>query len=587
MTTRARALVEIGDRNYDLVVDKYARRPLAAVRDQVDQNREPGEGSLANTAIWSRTGRDFVLGAGQDFFDEEDSDRRRFRSSTGIDPWERRTLKLLHTTQLARSSTEDDQTLIATSKLWHVAGHTLARREDDATWTTITGLALNTILSITTDGTAIYLTDGLDLYKVDDASDTSAAVFSTTDLLTVGYANGRLLGGGAFAGTAKLYEISAAGTATELFEHPDGSGFGSWGNITAAPNGIYLTWSTSDGYSTIYYVGVNATDGSLEVPVSVGSTHRVYSMRFVAAVLVLGTDIGFQLAEIQAGNQLTIGPTVLVEEPVRCLAWDGFFVWYGRTRTAGVSGLGRLNPARFTTEQLVPPYADDLAGTAVGVVNGAASFLDKRWFTIAGVGVHEETDSYVAQGTYLSGSITYGIPERKSVAGVEVKHLTLPTAASVAVQLVEEDGTTTTVLTSIAGLGAAGPVDTISGEAVDVGIVLNRGADASLTPEVRRWTLRTIPQPYRSEELYLPLRLLDQVKVQGVDTVYNSFDDWRYLKALELSRERVACRIGAEDLIVYVDAVAIDPGDGKKWNDRKTSVDGIVTVKLVTVDVGS
>src|SRR5689334_6245703 len=52
----------------------------------VDQGSEPGEQSLDNQGVWGRTQWDFVLGAGQTYFDEVDeSTRRRHRVSRNVD----------------------------------------------------------------------------------------------------------------------------------------------------------------------------------------------------------------------------------------------------------------------------------------------------------------------------------------------------------------------------------------------------------------------------------------------------------------------------------------------------------------------
>ena len=63
------------------------RRPVNSLRQFVDQGGEPGEQSFDNQGVWKRTQSDFVLGAGQPFFDQEDeASRRRFRLEPRVRP---------------------------------------------------------------------------------------------------------------------------------------------------------------------------------------------------------------------------------------------------------------------------------------------------------------------------------------------------------------------------------------------------------------------------------------------------------------------------------------------------------------------
>ena len=54
---------------------------------------------MDTSGAWTRSQTDWSYGAGQTHFDFGDSDRRRFSSSTGIDPWTKGEITLLPITE--------------------------------------------------------------------------------------------------------------------------------------------------------------------------------------------------------------------------------------------------------------------------------------------------------------------------------------------------------------------------------------------------------------------------------------------------------------------------------------------------------
>ena len=67
---------------------------MPTLREQRDTSNEAGEQRL-NTQFWARSQTDWARGAGQEYFDNDDSDRRRFNTSSGIDPWTKGQVSLL------------------------------------------------------------------------------------------------------------------------------------------------------------------------------------------------------------------------------------------------------------------------------------------------------------------------------------------------------------------------------------------------------------------------------------------------------------------------------------------------------------
>ena len=91
--------VELNGISYLLDTAAYRRTTVPVSRQQRDNSKEPGENTLDTTGSWVRSQTDWSYGAGQLYLDNEDSDRRRFYSSDGIDIWTKGQVTLLPTTE--------------------------------------------------------------------------------------------------------------------------------------------------------------------------------------------------------------------------------------------------------------------------------------------------------------------------------------------------------------------------------------------------------------------------------------------------------------------------------------------------------
>ena len=114
--------IELNGVSYAVDTELYRRTTVPVSRQQRDNSREAGENTLDTTGAWVRSQTDWSYGAGQLYLDKEDSDRRRFYSSQGVDVWTRGQITLLPITEDAASSltlgTEDLTTkrFVATDK---------------------------------------------------------------------------------------------------------------------------------------------------------------------------------------------------------------------------------------------------------------------------------------------------------------------------------------------------------------------------------------------------------------------------------------------------------------------------------------
>ena len=211
--------IELNGVSYLVDTAEYRRTTVPVSRQQRDNSREPGENTLDTTGAWVRSQTDWSYGAGQLYLDNEDSDRRRFYESVGVDIWTRGQITLLPIAEtpgaLPATSFIAGEILVhrvvqdstGTEYLYVANGTTLSHTSDplagSPTWTSIT--VGGTTTSITSDGTNIYLGfDGVIVAEKSVIGSSSTATFGSLDPNIIKVAAGRLIA----AEGNTIYELS-------------------------------------------------------------------------------------------------------------------------------------------------------------------------------------------------------------------------------------------------------------------------------------------------------------------------------------------------------------------------------------------
>lgn len=575
--------VALNGRGYAIDLSKeggYQRTTLPLLRPSADQGEEVGEASLNTEGPWRRSGSDWSFGAGQLTFDRENSNRGRFWTSKGVDPWAEGQLTLLHGTELSESSTDSNLKLLAAGDyLFMVEGAVLKMLSaPGGSWTTITSTGLGTILDIATDGSYVYACDGTGVYRgtVGGAAITS---WSTQDADFVGYANGRI-----FVGDADiLYELDAAGAATALAGGNHSNPNFVWDGVAGAPNGVYF-FGHAGASSEVYYVGVNSTTAALlplVVATSLPTNERLYSLTYYVGVWFLTTALGVRLGTTN-GSGIDYGELIETDNPVQCLTVEGFYAWYGLSSFDGTSsGIGRLAPGTSTGEALSSAFASDLMADVLGDVTAVASWNDQRYFAIAGSGVYVETEEYVESGWVNTGWITYGYTENKTPIGVDL--YTEPMVGTISVDITTDQRTDrvgsihTDDLTRDSLVTQRAPADRHQ-----LTITLEPDGDG-VPPVLRAWVLKALPSGDRIDEFIVPLIVADAVKVgpgEGSAKAYDPYTEFLYLKTLERTQEVVLYQEGGATYQVRVDRVQIRPWE---WTTNHHFFNGLIVVRLLTL----
>lgn len=531
----------------------YTRRPIQMLRAQADGSASFGEQTLSPEELSRRSQDSWDHGAGQTFLDRADSDNRRFRSSKGIDVWERWALKLLPATasKLASASTNLSMA-VAGSRLYLTDGTNLRFTPDLTSWTVATGTP-SAATGIASDGFNVYTAHGSNgVYK------TNRGVGAATSLATgtadvVGYCLGRLM----VAAGASLFNVTnltgPAALPAALFTH--GNTDWRWTGFASGQSGIYAAGYSGDK-SAVYRITIKADGTGLDQP-TVAATlldgEIVTAIdTYVGGIVLVGTSKGVRFGIENGDGTIQLGGYIATSSPVLCFEPQDEYVWYGLSNYDSVStGLGRLHPTVLV--DLTPAYASDLMATGQGAVTSAATFLNTRLFAVSGVGVFQEQASKVSVGTLDTGLIGFGIPDNKVAMFCDVK---VRSAVDTNRAYISVDGSTFDLI---------GTRSTTSSDPFQVGEqvgetfeirheLVNADADPTAGPIITRYTLRAYPNPHQGEVLTVPIRLFDKVDTRGATPqTYDVTREYEVIRLLQQSRQLVAFQIGDESLTVLVD----------------------------------
>ena len=629
--------VELNNETYAVDTTMYRRTTVPVSRQQRDNSKEPGENTLDTTGAWVRSQTDWSYGAGQLYLDNEDSDRRRFYSSQGVDIWTKGQITLLNDTEDTASSltltTEDPiiQRFVdsSTEYIYLVSDSTIYYSANDgSSWTTLSG-SYN-VTDISSDGTYVYIAQtGANIprkYTLGNNVTDHGFGTLTPDLLQI--VGGRVIG----AKDNEIFELDAAGAkASSSLDYSLPLTASKWIAITAASNGIYAAANT-DNTGSIYYIGVNSSDGTLNAPTLAASLPRNETINEVIAysgLLGLATSTGFRLALIsQESSGLTIGPAIDTGGEVFSLEADGKFMWFGCDNAQ----VYRADLSLFT-ETLVPAYASDLkmSGTVsasdkvVSLVrlnndSNPKLFLGINKGSGAGVLYREHySGNKVATGELIAGEITWStvVPKllrsgvidldrsqyeraktayRTATGYIASTPYTLGAATTTPVgkiRLVATNGAqTSSTIPDSTGTLSTGEPDTFSFSdgintaiSYDLKIELERSSSpVTASPICHDWQLTAVAVPRRIDEIILPIVFRRDVttsrgsgKPRAALIVKDAFEN---LRALMESGTAISYKEGKRTDNVTIERLEMTPerlsDDGGWW-------EGTLMVRLLTV----
>ena len=529
-------IIDLSDKN------QFIEHTIPLLKNQFigdTKNQLSSEASLNPEDLLRRGFESWHMGAGQTYFDRQQSDPSRFNTSSGVDPWTKWQLSLLNATRSIKALTTrvEDGVCSVGNYLYLADGNNVYFTSSNLasgapTWTTVTGTPAAAVSSMCTDGTNVYAS----FYGGNGVYTSVAGAGSMSQLYTgtvgkVLYLKDRLFtmnGGGVLTNPT---DFTAGPHALPSALLDKGNSF-SWVCGAEGINHNYFGGFFAD-HSYIYKTAVKPDGTALDTPTIAGvlpDGETIRGMCGYLGYLLIGSSItntggtavaGVRLAQIQSDGNLVLGPrlengTALVYsfEP------QDRFVWFGWTESSSESGLGRIDLSRFV-DDLKPAMAKDVqyTGAGLGTVCGITTHLGRRVFRVDAQNLVVTDDSnLVATGDIYFGKVSYGLQDSKVGMFVDVDFTS--TANSSVTVYVSVDGG---ARTSYGTLTSPGTVDlsALSGKEFEVSLRLTRDSVTTTTgPTVKKATLRSFINANRTREFIVPLIIRPRITTMTANEVY-------------------------------------------------------------------
>jgi len=581
--------VAINGRPYmiDTKSNDFGRQFDARVRDSVDQSAEPGESAINPQGLWRRSQSSWHYGAGQTYSDTADAEAYRFRSSKGVNVWNRGEITLLPATTNAYSSVESNLYMTtAGSRIYGSEGQLVRYTTDWTTFTTVTGTDASNIYGITSDGYNVFFS-----YANGDIDQTNAGTSAASNYITgieagyLAYVRGRLMVAGQGTDKQKIWNItttpgSSANNPSALFTHPN-IDF-NWVGFAGGQNQIYAA-GYAGNKSLIYKIGIKTDGSGLDVPLVAAELplgEIVTNIDAYLGYVVIGLTTGLRFCSSDSDGNLVVGPLIETGTSVNAFAAIGQYLYFGWTNYDTTStGIGRLDiGTQISTNQ--PAYASDLMADVQGTVVDIHEFGGGVVFTVAGSGAYRpHPTNKVASGTLDSGIYRWGVPDTKFIPKWDLR--TEPLHGTVAVSVASDSGDFRTVGTQVLSGSLESTFDGFESKVfeAEARLTLTRSAtDSTKGPTVTRWLGRAYAAPLRSQIFSVPLLLHHKLNIRGNEYWMDVDQELDYLRDLVENPRVVTYQENFDTYSVIIEDVRWVPLDSAQnhnawdWNGTCTII---------------
>ncbi len=586
--------VAINGRPYliDTKSGDFGRQFDARVRDSVDQSTEPGEAAINPQGLWRRSQSSWHYGAGQEYSDTADAENYRFRSSKGVDVWNRGELSLLSdTTQAYPTSNTNLYMSTADGRIYGSDGQNVKYTSDWVTFTTVTGTAASNIYSLTSDGYNVFFSyaNG-DIDQTNAGTSAASAYITGIEAGTLRYVRGRLMVAGQGVDKHKIWNIttapgSNANNPGALYTHPN-TNF-NWVGFAGGQNHIYAA-GYAGNKSLIYKTTIKADGTALDIPTVAGELPQgeiVSGMEAYLGYIIIGLTTGFRFCSADDNGNLVIGPLIETGTTVNSFAGIGKFVYFGWTNYDSTStGIGRMDVStQVSTNQ--PAYASDLMATGQGTIVDIHEYDNEPVFTVAGLGAYRtHPTNKVASGTLETGIYRWGVPDAKFIPKWDLR--TQPLNGTVTISVASDSGDfdvvgSQSIANSLESTFDGAETKVFEAEAR---LTLARSAtDATVGPVVTRWLGRAYAAPLRSQIFSVPVLLHHVVQDRNGREQYLDVDyELSLLRDLVDNPRVVTYQENTESYSVVVEDVRWRPVQGAR-NHNEWDWNGTCTVIMRSV----
>jgi hypothetical protein len=573
----------------------YERATAQFQRDQVDQQPEAGEQSLAGW--WTRSQMSFHFGAGLDYLDTtarpQPEDRLRYKTSRNIDVWTPGLVTRLNGTSLIRPAAGGEKVWVEpTSTGWIMARDSAVEVYDGASWTTRDTGSTFPIRAFCTDGANYYIatSDGVWSAPISGTATATKIYTLTGDTdMCLGWVKQRLMLGYG----PSVYSLDTAGPAlpTARMTHPVAAW--RWTAFADGPNGILGAGYAGQSSAVFRFELTTIADAPVLGPgiallsLPLGETIRS-ACYYLGSLLVLGTSRGVRVNAFDTFyGTMSLGPlSVETESPVTTVAGYDRYI-FGGTRVAGETSLVRIDLSAPLDDQGHYAWAPDL------VFPDAASWT--------------EAPTAIAFGP--DGRKATGVTGRGLVLEDETTNPSEPAwlqTARIRMGTVEDKAFSYAILrgsygaTAPIGVSVNGPAEPAEWASVYVATVSSERFALRATPqewvalrfdfsegaELGSYQVQALPAGRRQRMISLPLTLADrQVTRSGVAVGYPGWalERLRFLEHLDelgLEISVAAPALFPEAVTCVIERVSFSqPAD---VGDAMTGTSGVLTLILRT-----
>ena len=528
------------------------RRQTAEFRTQrVDQERDPGEQSLAGSGYWIRSQSSLHLGQGINYQEplEGDPDQTKFRYKTGegIDPWTTGQIKLLKKATLTEAATGKSYVFSTTVNgadfLIKVAESASATSRVLRTSTTGTETTLvdNTaitekILAAAMGGNDLMIVTPTKVWRY-SFDDTSPAIHqdyainsvnAASDKVAINYVKSRfVIAYSTTSGTTQSYAL-ARNTGSSI----NFSTLTAINGSTTLPSGFTFTAVTES--SNAFYIGGYSGDEGMAFKVTVDNSGALSTMvrvillpkseqllqmyGYLGSYVMLGTSRGVRVAVVDTDGNVSYGPLVFeATGGVYAFTARNSFVWAGvNAGVGGQTGLIRINLGAPLANNGYA-YATDLVATSVtGHVHSVATFDNgRKAFTVEGSGLWiEHSTDLVESGTFTTGLIRFDTLENKAWKRLRLR---TPDTLQGDIQIARVTETSADALTTVAQ-GTTEQYDydlavvfpDVSPDASFRFTLSRNSSDATTGAVIYGYSAKALPTPTRARVIQIPLFCFDR-----------------------------------------------------------------------------
>jgi hypothetical protein len=528
------------------------RRQTAEFRTQrVDQERDPGEQSLAGSGYWIRSQSSLHLGQGINYQEplEGDPDQTKFRYKTGegIDPWTTGQIKLLKKATLTEAATGKSYVFSTTVngadfliKVTESASATsrVLRTSTTGTETTLVNNTAITekILAAAMGGNDLMIVTPTKVWRY-SFDDTSPAIHqdyainsadAASDKVAINYVKSRfVIAYSTTSGTTQSYAL-ARNTGSSI----NFSTLTAINGSTTLPSGFTFTAVTES--SNAFYIGGYSGDEGMAFKVTVDNSGALSTMvrvlllpkseqllqmyGYLGSYVMLGTSRGVRVAVVDTDGNVSYGPLVFeATGGVYAFTARNSFVWAGvNAGVGGQTGLIRINLGAPLANNGYA-YATDLVATSVtGHVHSVATFDNgRKAFTVEGSGLWiEHSTDLVESGTFTTGLIRFDTLENKAWKRLRLR---TPDTLQGDIQIARVTETAADALTTVAQ-GTTEQYDydlavvfpDVSPDASFRFTLSRNSSDATTGAVIYGYSAKALPTPTRARVIQIPLFCFDR-----------------------------------------------------------------------------